>query len=125
MLKVQSLTPFVHIPDLSEAIAFYEGLGFACTFQGQDPGYAFLRADGGALRLLETTTPEAAAHQHMIYFDVADVDAFWADAGAFLDTLPDESKRAPFDQSYGQREAHVKDPGGTLLLFGQAIDQRL
>ncbi|MCK0167296.1 VOC family protein [Jannaschia sp. S6380] len=123
MRKVKQITPFVLIPDLDEAIAFYEGLGFACTFRGTGPGYAFLRADGGAIRLLETDDPDAAAaaRQHMVYIDMGDIDAFWDDARPFLDTLPRTRVRAPFDQSYGQREVHVIDPGGTLLLFGQEI----
>lgn len=123
MLHVDLITPFVLIPDLDSAIAFYEALGFACTYRGTDPDYAFMRADGGALRLLQTTDPDAAAaaRQQMIYLDVADVDDFWAGTCAFLQTLPDGRVRAPFDQPYGQREVHVIDPGGTLLFFGHRI----
>jgi hypothetical protein len=28
---------------------------------------------------------------------------------------------APFDQPYGMREFHVKDPDGCLLFFGERI----
>ncbi|WP_298430930.1 VOC family protein [uncultured Jannaschia sp.] len=123
MLEIQTLTPFILLPELDAGIAFYEGLGFSCTFRGTEPGYAFMRAKGGAVRLLETDAPEAAAaaRQHMVYLDVTDVDATYAALRPFLDTLPEDRVRAPFDQSYGQRELHVLDPGGTLLFFGQPI----
>ena len=40
--------------------------------------------------------------------------------GNALETLPEDRVRAPFDQPYGMREFHVKDPDGCLLLFGEA-----
>ena len=39
-----------------------------------------------------------------------------------LDALPQGRVRPPFDQPYGMREFHVKDPDGCLLFFGQEID---
>ena len=126
MLKIQELTPFILCPDLSESIAFYENLGFECTFRGEKPGYAFIRCEGGALRLLETDDPDARAamKQHMVYIDVPSADAFWQEYGPFLRTLPEGRARAPFDQPYMQREVHVLDPGGTLLFFGHEITER-
>jgi len=123
MIAVHTITPFILVPDLDDGIAFYEGLGFSCTFRDDDPGYAFLRAEGGGLRLLETDRPEAAAaaREHMVYIDVPCVDTLWDRIRPFLSTLPEGRVRAPFDQSYGQRELHAIDPGGTLVLFGQAI----
>ncbi|MEM7491121.1 MAG: VOC family protein [Pseudomonadota bacterium] len=116
------ITPFVLVPDLEAGIAFFEALGLACTFRGTDPGYAFLRCDGGGIRLLEDDRPEAraASEQHMVYVDVADVDALWAEVEAPLAALGGRL-RAPFDQPYGQREFHAIAPGGTLVLVGQGI----
>ena len=57
----------------------------------------------------------------MVYFDVPDADGTWAGMAAFVRRLPQARWRAPFDQPYGQRECHVIDPGGTLLLFGHAL----
>ena len=121
MLEIQGLTPFILVPDIADGVAFYEALGFDCTFRGEAPGYAFLRCKGGAVRLLETDAPEAreAMKQHMVYIDVADVDALAAHLRPFLDTLPEGRVRGPVDQDYGQRELHVIDPGGTLIFLGQ------
>lgn len=125
MLTVRAVTPFVLVPDLDAALPFYEGLGFECRFRGTDPGYAFLCAHGGALRLLEDDRAEAraAAAQSMVYLDVEDVDALHAEVAPFLATLPAGRVRPPFDQPYGQREMHATCPGGTLLLFGHPIPE--
>ncbi|MEM9795596.1 MAG: VOC family protein [Pseudomonadota bacterium] len=122
MLDTHGITPFILVPDLEEAVAFYEGLGFACTFRGEEDGYAYMRTEGGGLRLLEQ--PAIASQEglrHMVYVDVPDVDAFWGQTRGFLKDLPEGRVRPPFDQEYGQREVHVIDPGGTLLFFGQAV----
>lgn len=123
MLQVTGITPFVLVPNLKEAIAFYEGIGFECTFLGEENGYAYMRCDGGAVRLLEVDTPEAKAamRQHMVYIDVPSADQFWAHHQAFLESLPEGTARAPFDQPYMQREVHIYDPGGTILMFGHDI----
>ncbi|KIT16068.1 VOC family protein [Jannaschia aquimarina] len=122
MLDTHGITPFTLVPDLKQAIAFYEALGLTCTFRGEEDGYAYMRSAGGGIRLLEN--PDFAAQtglQHMVYVDVPDVDAFWAERRGFLATLPDGHVRAPFDTDYGQREVHVFGPGGLMIFFGQSI----
>lgn len=82
-----------------------------------------MHCEGGAIRLLATddTAALTAVKQHMIYIDVASADAFWEKYSEILLDLPETHRRAPFNQSYGQREVHVIDPDGTLLFFGQAL----
>ena len=122
-MRITQVTPFVLCSDLEASIAFFiDRLGFACPFQAE--GYAFVRRDVGALRLLQADggidlTDER--REQMCYFDVEDVDALWAELDPGLRDLPEGRVRAPFDQPYGQREFHVTDPDALLMLFGQAI----
>ncbi|MEM7242859.1 MAG: VOC family protein [Pseudomonadota bacterium] len=120
MYKTQ-ITPFINCADLTRAIAFYEEyLEFECTFQME--GYAFLRSEAVAIRLLETDCDlSIEEREQMIYIDVNGIDALYEKLRAKLEELPDGRQRAPFDQDYGQREFHVKDEDCTLILFGEAI----
>ena len=125
MPQMKKITPFVPVSDITQSIAFFEeALGFSCTFRASDPDYAFLRRDHVAVRLIAADdelnlTGERA--QQLIYIDVDDIDGLYSDLKAGLDRLPAGRVRPPFDQAYGQRELHVRDPDVTLILFGQPI----
>lgn len=119
MTQITQITPFIMTHDLEASIGFFERvLGFKCGFQMEN--YAFVRRDTGALRLLETDK-DCPISEQMIYLDCADVDALYAELKPKLDELPEGRVRAPFDQPYGMREFHVKDPDNCLLLFGKDI----
>lgn len=122
MAKLTQITPFLMCDDIAAQIAFFrDRLGFSVGFESSEPNYAFLKRDGAALRLLETNldlTDER--RQQMVYIDVDDVDALWAEVSPHLADLPDGRVRAPFNQVYNQREFHVIDEGACLLLFGMA-----
>lgn len=123
MLKVTQLTPMILSADFERSIAFYQGLGFKVGFRGAQPDYVYLYCEGAALRILQAGPDvdlTSADAQHVLYFDVADVDALWDQVKPFLDTLPSEHVRAPFDRFYNQREFHVIE-GPHLLMFGQPI----
>ena len=116
-----AVTPFVLCSDLSEALRFYEMLGFDCSYRADSPGYAYVRSSSGAIRLLETAldlTDEA--RQQMVYVDVPDVDAWWEGRRSALESLPEGRVRPPFDRDYGQREVHVIHEA-TLLMFGTSL----
>ena len=116
-----AVTPFVLCSDLSEALAFYEALGFDCGVRSDEQGYAYIRATSGAIRLLQTGLDLSdERREQMVYVDVPDVDAWWEDRRAFLEALPEGRARAPFDRHYGQREAHVIHEA-TLLMFGTVL----
>ncbi|MEM8627260.1 MAG: VOC family protein [Pseudomonadota bacterium] len=121
---ITQITPFLPVRSLDRALQFYvDTLGFSCTFR-MDDSYAFVRREGGALRLLSAdpdTDLTDEARQLMVYVDVHDVDALYAQLTPRLSTLPSGRVRAPFDTTYGQREFHVIDEDVTILMFGQAI----
>ena len=120
MTGIVQLTPFVFTRDLDTSVAFYNSLGFAPAFVGRDPGNAYCEGHGVALRILQIS-PEADLGEQMIYIDVNEIDDFYETLRPVLDALPEGRVRPPFDQPYGQREFHVKDPDRCLLLYGSTI----
>ncbi|RLJ41789.1 glyoxalase/bleomycin resistance protein/dioxygenase superfamily protein [Litoreibacter meonggei] len=125
MAKLKQITPFLMCSDIRAEIAFFENyLGFTTGFLSEgDFGYAFMHRDNAAVRLLTTDADLTdEKRQQMVYIDVDDVDALWAELGPNLSELPKGRVRAPFNQPYNQREFHVIDEGPNLLMFGQGID---
>ncbi len=120
MVKIIQHSPFIFTHDLTGACAFFDSLGFTPRLVQPELGYAYCHGRGVALRLLELEQDQPIGEQ-MVYFDVDDVDAMYREMKPVLDALPDGRARAPFNQSYGQREFHVKDAENCLLLFGAEI----
>ena len=120
MARVTQITPFVMTHDLGGSLAFFcDVLGFTCGYRADN--YAFLhQRPGGALRVVEVDAGCDIGEQ-MIYFDCDDVDAVFAGLKDSLATLPKGRVRAPFDQPYGMREFHVKDPDSCLIFYGMDI----
>ncbi len=122
--NIQSITPFMHVPDLAAALKWFDLLGFRTRFhQGN---YAYVEREGAGVRVLESRadddTPFPPHRGFSIYLDVADVDAIVAEArpklaGAGVETI------GPVNQHYGQREFMVRAPDGNVLVFGQALGQ--
>ena len=67
--------------------------------------------DAGALK--------ATATNIALTIRVRGLDALYAALKSKLDSLPEGRVRPPFDQPYGVREFHVKDPDGCLLFFAE------
>jgi catechol 2,3-dioxygenase-like lactoylglutathione lyase family enzyme len=120
MPNLRQVTPFIFTHDLEASCAFYEGVSLKPGLVMSEERYAYCTDGRVAVRLLELGKDHEIAEQ-MVYFDVENVDQFYRDLQPFLNTLPEGRVRAPFDQSYGQRELHVKDPDNCLLMFGQEI----
>ena len=122
-MRLTQITPFVPCTDLVQQIWFYRDvLNFDETFRGD--GYAFLRRDDVAIRLVEVWDSVDLKHperQNSFYIDVVGIDALYASLKSALDLLPDGRVRAPFNQDYGQREFHVSDEDCTLVFFGEAL----
>ena len=123
MANIIQVTPFMHVPDLEEALAFFHGiLGFEIRFRIAD--YAYIQREGAGIRLMQNHGSDGAPpgnRRFAYYFDVRDVDAIHAELKPKLDTLPKGDVHGPADKHYGQRELLVVAPDGNLLAFGQAI----
>jgi catechol 2,3-dioxygenase-like lactoylglutathione lyase family enzyme len=123
MSNFRQITPFMHVPDLGAAIAFFEEvLGFRTLFRMKD--YAYFHRETVGMRVLENRAAEGASpgnRRFAYYVDVADVDALHAELKPKLDRLPAGDVHGPADKEYGQRELAIVAPDGNLIVFGQPI----
>jgi len=137
------ITPFMHVPDVEAAVAFFRDvLGFEPLWREAD--YAYVEREGCGIRMLQNeraAAPKGAdagvrgtsAHAHgddgapagnrrfCYYVDVRDVDALYEALKPKLDALPPGDVHGPADKPYNQRELLVLAPDGNLIAFGQAL----
>jgi catechol 2,3-dioxygenase-like lactoylglutathione lyase family enzyme len=117
------ITPFMHVPELEPALAFFTDiLGFETLFRVSD--YAYVEREGAGIRILGPPGSDGVPpgnRRFAYYVDVRDVDALYAELKPRLDTLPAGDVHGPVDQHYHQRELLVLAPDGNLIVFGQAI----
>lgn len=124
---IEDAVAIVPVRDVEASVAFYrDTLGFEARFVSDDKGFGTVIRGEAALHLLRTDDAEAlraTGNNISVYVWVKGVDALFAQLESKLDQLPEGHVRAPFDQPYGMREFHVKDPDGCLLFFGENIAQ--
>ena len=117
------VSPNIPVRDVEASLSFYRDvLGFEQDVGNPDYGYVLVRRVPCMIALGQTDRPEALSAtattiQAQIW--VEDLDAVWDEVAPRLAELPQGRVRAPFDQPYGTREFHIKDPDGFLMLFTQ------
>ncbi len=125
MTPIEGAATIVPVRDVAATIAFYvDILGFEKREQSPDGVYGLVARGDVGVMLLATQDVEAlkaTASNISIYIWVKGLDAFYYSLQGKLETLGEDRVRAPFDQPYGMREFHVKDPDGCLLFFGEEI----
>lgn len=118
------ITPFMHVPDLEAALAWFDLLGFEIQFR--EFNYAYVSRGGVAVRVLESVGGDGAPfppHRGFAYYvDVGDVDAIHAELAPRL-TAASVEFMGPVDQSYRQRELMIRAPDGNVFVFGAPIRQ--
>ena len=123
MTNFIQITPFMHVPDIEAAVAFFEDLlGFETLFRMSD--YAYVEREGAGMRILQNHGADGAPpgnRRFAYYIDVRDVDALYAELKPKLAALPPGDVHGPADKPYNQRELLVLAPDGNLIAFGQAI----
>ena len=122
MTKVRQITPFLHVPNMKNALAFFcETLRFVLRFQ--DSNYAYIELGGAGLRLLEEPTralkPDGKARVS-VYIDVEGVEDLYAQLREQLEKLPREQVEPVVIQPWGQKEFQVRLPDGDWLTFGES-----
>ena len=119
MSNLRQVTPFMHVADLDQALAFFNGvLGFETGLR-HGP-YAYIHRAAVGFRLTEA--PGMPGDRRTAYYiDVHDVDALYAELKAKLDQLPAGSAYPPTDRDWGMRELMVLAPDGNFITFGQAL----
>lgn len=116
------ITPFIHVPDIGAAVAFFESLGFTTYFRFSD--YAYVQRECAAVRLLQNHGDDGAPpgnRRFAYYIDVEDIEALYQELKPVLDKMPSADVHGPADKPYNQRELCVLAPDGNLLVFGQSI----
>lgn len=116
------ITPFIHVPDIAAAVAFFESLGFTTYFRFED--YAYVQRETAGVRLLQNRGDDGAPpgnRRFAYYIDVEDIEALYLELKPVLDAMPKGDVHGPADKPYNQRELCVLAPDGNLLVFGQSI----
>ena len=123
--ELSGTSPIVPVSDLAATVRFYiESLGFEQVIDNRNYGYALVRRGDALIALSQTndaTALQATSSNIAAQIWVDDVDRLWGDVGDKLSELPEGRVRAPFEQSYGTREMHVKCPDGFLIFFTQNL----
>ncbi|MDQ3057531.1 MAG: VOC family protein [Pseudomonadota bacterium] len=124
MTKIHQITPFLHVPDLQEALAFFcDVLTFELKFR--ESNYAYIELAGCGLRMLEEPARRLTADgkaRVAVYIDVSDIDALHARLGPALAGLPPDRVEPLMNKSWHQREFQIRMPDGDWLTFGMAAD---
>jgi uncharacterized glyoxalase superfamily protein PhnB len=119
---IEDAVAIVPVLDIAATMDFYaDTLGFERRMVM--PDFAIAVHGEAALHFLATDNAgalTATANHISVYLWVSGIDALWERLRGGLEALPEGRVRAPFDQPYGMREFHVKDPDGCLLMFGEA-----
>lgn len=114
-----TLYPFVPSgPQFARSLEFFAALGFETVWQ-QD-GLGGLRFGGAYFMLQDIDVPEWQNNQ-MITFEVADLDAYWAELEPkdLPSQFPGVKFKPPTQFPWG-REMHFIDPGGVCWHVRQA-----
>ncbi len=120
------ITPFMHVPDVQKAVAFFRDLlGFKVWIHAAD--YAYVQRETAGVRILQNRGDDGAPpgnRRFAYYIDVDDVDALYEELKPKLDALPTKDVHGPADKPYGQRELCILAPDANLLVFGHSIADR-
>jgi uncharacterized glyoxalase superfamily protein PhnB len=108
------IAPIFPVRDVTAALAFYAGLGFA-TRRYEGAEYGFVALDGVELHLGGPPhRAEPAPHGAYLFVDDADeLAARWSEAGADV--------RTPEDTPWGQHEGVLIDLDGNIIRFGSPM----
>lgn len=121
--QVPGTSPVVPVSDMAASLAFYtDTLGFTQEVGSAEYGYALVRREAVMVAMVNAADEaalHATANNISAQFWIEDLDGYWSQIAPRLQHLPEGRVRAPFDQPYGTREFHVKDPDGFLMLFTQ------
>jgi predicted enzyme related to lactoylglutathione lyase len=125
--RIEGAATIVPVRDVAATAAFYADiLGWEARDMAPDRSFCIVASGEAAICLTQTDDADAlaaTANNISVYVWVSDVDALYLQLAGRLGELPEGRVRPPFDQSYGMREFHVKDPDGCLLFFGEEAER--
>ena len=122
--EIADAVAIVPVRNVTATVAFYKDfLGFEARFVAQDESFAAVTRGQAALHFLRSDDPRAlaaTANNISLHVWVHGLDQLYKELSPQLSELPNGRVRPPFDQPYGVREFHVKDPDGCLLMFAES-----
>lgn len=122
---IEDAVAIVPVSDIAATVDFYaDTLGFERRMVSDDETFAIVVHGDAAIHFVKVADEQAlyaTANHISVYLWVRGVDALYEQLKPRLAPLGEGRVRAPFDQPYGMREFHVKDPDGCPLFFGQEI----
>jgi len=104
--------------DYDASVAFYQALGLIQIVDSPGNGYARFEADNGVTLSIHAT--DAGAPGTVIYFESQNLDEYCADLVASDITVD----QMPQDESWGWREARLRDPFGNIICLYAAGENR-
>ncbi len=119
-MNLTAACPILPARNLSETLAFWRRLGFACELD--HPDYLIVERDGVELHFFlspdhDPTTCDAGAYLRLT--DLVALDAEWGALGLPDAGIPRLIRVA--DKPWGMRELAVIDPDGNLIRAGSAL----
>lgn len=124
---IEDAVAIVPVRDVNATMEFYTAtLGFERRLVTNDGVFGIAVHGEAAIHFLKAedlAALDATATHISVYLWVNGVDQLFEDLQPKLHGFESERWRAPFDQPYGMREFHIKDPDGCLLMFGQPVEQ--
>ena len=124
---IEDAVAIVPVREIAQTMDFYaDVLGFERRMVSDDQSFAIAVHGDAAIHFVacdDEAALKATATNISIYLWVREVDQLYLEFKAKLDQLAEGRVRPPFDQPYGMREFHVKDPDGCLLFFGEPIPE--
>lgn len=129
-----SAMPTLTVPDLEEAIRFYESIAFEEQWRFPDPSphdypdgmpeeagrnwtHACVSIGDVALMLMVGDPPDAAISPQNVYVFLQGIEAYHAHVTETLGSKVPELE----DQHYGMCDFTIRDPWGHQLTFGQSL----
>ncbi len=111
---LDSIAPRFAVGNLAQALAFYEQLGFAATYQ--DEGFAIVERDGINLHL--NPSEEPPTRHSVCWIGMTNIEAL------YQEYLPTNAIASPLvAQPWGLKEFSICDPFRNLLLFAESIPE--
>jgi uncharacterized glyoxalase superfamily protein PhnB len=114
------VTPMIHVPDVREAVHWYESIGFIMTAANEDDGemdWAMLSFGNGRIMFSEGGRPSAQDRREVdLYVHAEDVDELFQRMKEQVEIL-----EGPHNTFYGMREFSIRDLNGFWITFGEPL----
>jgi DNA-binding MarR family transcriptional regulator len=111
--RCQSVMPILPTTDMARTKAFYQGLGFAVTLDGDE--FIIVQRDSIELAFGINANHDPKTTAGCVYVRVTDSQALYESWKGI------EGVKTPIDQDYRMRDLPVGDPDNNLILFGSPL----